>query len=128
MREVDFRLRLRTRSVDIDVAHNSCDGEPWTETIAPSATNARSDRLFSTPKRERGAFIDDDLRFGLSSIGLRELAAAEHRGADSLEVSGADDSICSNDEVGVGYGRVILHRDAGAIANAHQRWIVHHAG
>src|SRR5262245_6884255 len=128
MREIDFRLRLRTRSIDVDVAHDSCDGEPWTEPIASTATNARSNWFFSTPECKRGAFVDDDLRFGLSSIGLRELAAAEQCGADCSEVSGADDSECSNDKIGVGCGRMILHRDAGPIANAHQRRIVYHAG
>src|SRR5262245_58442292 len=100
MREIDFRPRLGTWSIDIHVAHNSCDGEPWTEPIGPTATNARSNCVFSGPKCERGAFIDDDLRFGLSSIGLCKLAAAKHRSADCLEVSGADDSVCRNDDIG----------------------------
>ena len=128
MREINFRLTLRTRSVDIHITYNSCDRQPRTEAIAPTATNACSDRVFPRPELERRTLIDDELRFLPCGVCVREFAPAEHGRANCMKVSWSDDAESGDLHIGIGYRRMMLKRETRAIADSHEWGIVHHAG
>src|SRR5262245_57966712 len=101
MWEINLRLPERTRTVDIHITYNSGDRQPRTEAIAPTATNASSDRVFPGPALERRTFIDDELGFRLCRVCIREFAPAEHGRADCMKVSWSDDAEGGDLDVGI---------------------------
>src|SRR5262245_17748685 len=101
MWEINFRLPLRARSVDVHITYNSCDSQPRTEAIAPAATNAGSHRVFARPELERRTFIDDDLRFRLCRVCIREFAPADHARANRMKVSWSDDAEGRDLDIGI---------------------------
>src|SRR5262245_8630522 len=128
MWEIDFRLPLRARSVDIHITYNSCDRQPRTEAIAPTAANACSDRVFPRPELERRTVIDDELRFRLCRVCIREFAPVEHGRANCMKISRSDDAEGSDLDIGIGCRRMILQHETRTIADSHEGRIVHHAG
>src|SRR5262245_18876924 len=105
MREINFRLPLRARSVDIHVTYNSCDRQPRTEATASTATNACSDRVFPRPELERRTLVYDELRFRLCRVCIREFAPAKHGRTNCMKVSRSDDAESGDLDIGIGYRR-----------------------
>src|SRR5688572_31758860 len=86
-----FSSRRRHTRFDCDWSSDVCSSD-LTATPDPVA-----ERIRPRPEDASGSFIDHDLSLGLRHVGLCKLATEKYGDTERAEVSGADDTIRSEE-------------------------------